>query len=161
MSTFWLSLSENQVGDETTTGSSWAFDDILNLYSTTTEPESETLPLKTIRLVDWNTDTLCQALVKKGSTPVKQKAFRDEELQNAWFSAAMAGRNILSEVKEVLDFPRDSLLDKEALLVDVDDEVREQLRSFVLAIASRYSTHAFHNFEVRFCENERFSILLF
>jgi hypothetical protein len=137
--------------DEEIAASSVIMGDSPSDFATNASSEASALPTKTIRLVDWNTDTLCRILElgRNDGQSQERTSLSPKELDNAWIRVASKGVDIMSEVKEDIDFPKFQSLVEAMDTVTVSDEVREQLRCYILAIASKYTNNAFHNFEVR------------
>jgi hypothetical protein len=114
--------------------------------------DEKKLPLKTIRLIDWISETLCRTLSRSTADKSRSRSSLSVgDLDSIWIQVASKQGAIMAEVKEVIDFPEFEQILGSDNAVPVTEVVRQQLRCYVLAIARKYANNAFHNFDVRLC----------
>lgn len=155
LSTWWL-RTETAIKHSSTMGSSddGSSDTNSNVDSTETErqyfdiPSRDAVNKKTLRMIDWNSEMLLQALKvvvasrqADGVTSPSRKEFASAEMS----AELMLGEEPpIKEVKDHLPFSKCGNFDVSN--VNLDAKVISQLKSFVAVIASMYRPHDFHNF---------------
>ena len=111
----------------------------------------ENLTDKVLRLVDWNVDVLCRMLheieARRVATGVKRDSAEEiSELEHEYLNKREV---VLTEVEEIIKLPEYSVetrrYDPEKVVIEF--QVTEELKRFVLGIASMYHLNPFHNFE--------------
>jgi class 3 adenylate cyclase len=106
---------------------------------------------RTERLIDWNTDILArlirQIVATRGAVSNKKKPALARSTSVRFKKDHIA----MDEVQEVIELPTfdpsvyRNTVDPES--IELDPQVMEELRDFVIAIGSSYLPNSFHNFE--------------
>ena len=143
--TYWLSPSALAMSDDSKRNAS-----ARNLMAF--ESEADRIP----RLVDWNVQLLKRVLNQMASQ--RSAVFSDRPLkEDAVDRQLRDGKLVIDEVEEVVKLPKyratRSRSFNNQLLVEVSDEVEEQLREYITAIAHSYKDNPFHN--CKFCYYQR------
>eukprot|EP00539_Tryblionella_compressa_P010393 CAMPEP_0178785130 /NCGR_PEP_ID=MMETSP0745-20121128/4619_1 /TAXON_ID=913974 /ORGANISM="Nitzschia punctata, Strain CCMP561" /LENGTH=1231 /DNA_ID=CAMNT_0020442817 /DNA_START=31 /DNA_END=3727 /DNA_ORIENTATION=+ len=121
--------------------------------SLTTEAPGDKISARVERLVNWNLDLLCRLLkeiiaCRKSNSRVSPESDMFLTALENEKSVANTG-NVITEVKEIIKLPAyhkgRQQLDPES--IELDPEVVQQLRAFIVSISSLYHDNPFHNFE--------------
>jgi hypothetical protein len=107
---------------------------------------------KVERLINWNLDLLTRLLKeiiasRKSIRPVADSDALLSALENHR-KTRPDQRNVISEVKEIIELPgyrKCKHVDPES--IELEPEVVEQLRKFIVCVAELYHENPFHNFE--------------
>ena len=135
--TYWLSTSALAMSDESKRNSSAR--DLM-----ASESEADRIP----RLVDWNVQILKRVLNQMASQ--RSAALSSKPLNEDTVDRQLRdGKLVIDEVEEVVKLPKYSITRSRSfnnqILVEVSDEVEEQLREYITAIAHSYKGNPFHN----------------
>lgn len=106
------------------------------------------------RLIEWNVDVLLgllkQVVYRRVSSPEEISTFDGRDL--ALRDKLNNGSTVVEEVKEIIPMPafdpmiaRHPFVDVE--FITLEDEVEDQLRTYIATIASMYRDNPFHNYE--------------
>jgi 3'5'-cyclic nucleotide phosphodiesterase len=107
---------------------------------------------KTIRLIQWNEDVLLrllkQIVARRTAYPLSaSEAIKPNEGR---FMGVRDSLNANDDVKEIISLPRfkaSKVKVADPDTVELDQEVVNQLRQYLTAVAEMYRNHEFHNFE--------------
>lgn len=108
----------------------------------------------TKRLIDWNVDILLgllkQMAIRRATEPASTISFDGRDL--ALRDNLDNGKTVLDEVAEIITLPTfDPQLSGQSPpkvdQIEIDSQVKEQLRNYVTAIASMYRDNPFHSYE--------------
>jgi hypothetical protein len=108
---------------------------------------------KSDRLVDWNSEVMCQLLQKvianRVGTASLLKMKDNNDMANSLEKYTNSTTKPLDEVKECISFPHTKKMKSshDKTVVAVSSEVANQLREYVSCIAEMYNNSEFHNFE--------------
>ncbi|CAB9522084.1 Receptor-type guanylate cyclase gcy [Seminavis robusta] len=106
---------------------------------------------KTLRLVDWNVDILIKMLQEIEARRLSTDVALDpcERLSQLEEQYLCKTDMVLNEVREIIVLPeyKTELTSHEPKMVRFSFGIVEQLRQYILIIASNYHKNAFHNFE--------------
>eukprot|EP00980_Cylindrotheca_fusiformis_P011350 scaffold2626_cov159-Cylindrotheca_fusiformis.AAC.1 len=105
---------------------------------------------KTERLVEWNVEvlsSLLEQIVGSRDGIIKQIT----TLSDAEKSIGTGGKTVLEEFTPIIQLKRFDVEELERrgrpMSVNIEDEVKSQLRSYIASISEMYPENAFHNFE--------------
>lgn len=154
MSTYWLHITEpGKRSNSVHSGSGISSSD--DPFNETERSVMDTVTLSTgkiSRLVDWNVDVLTRIL--KQVIAKNQIMHAPVEISlNApgWARDVSDGKTVLDEVKETIALPPFDTkmvhLQEEADQIELEPEIKTQLREFVMNVAAMYHDNPFHNFE--------------
>ena len=112
-------------------------------------------------MIEWNTETLkglLEAVVTSRGAPFDFAFQKEEEINQK----LRKGKMVFDEVAEVIRLPHydHSLPKRGDSKIKLDEEVVEQIRSYVSAIAKLYPDNPFHNFDHARYGNRRLTFLL-
>ncbi|GAX13385.1 3',5'-cyclic-nucleotide phosphodiesterase [Fistulifera solaris] len=123
------------------------------------EAEKDEVPMtadekKTQRLIDWNCDILLNLLKKivqkrsKKNLPVSLQRLMRNRIQQAEKHLGKGG-NVIEEIVEIIPMPEadNDHVEQDAKDVEIDPQVRDELRNLVTILSKMYHDNPFHCFE--------------
>ena len=108
---------------------------------------------KRVRLVDWNTDLLLAQIKEIVAARVGRDVPPDpfEEIRDLEMETLSGSGTVLAEVQDIIQLPCYVTSSKHVSgkSIELNEDVRSQLRDYVDTLCALYHENAFHNFEVR------------
>jgi class 3 adenylate cyclase len=109
---------------------------------------------KTQRLIDWNCDILLNLLKKivqkrsKKNLPISLQRLMRNRIQQAEKQLGQGG-NVIEEIVEIIPMPEadNEHVEQDAKDVEIDPQVRDELRNLVTILSKMYHDNPFHCFE--------------
>ena len=100
------------------------------------------------RLVEWNT-TIFEDLIKRLVAHRKSTGTHSEHNEKIYWTQLDDGKRVRDEVAQSIPLPSFQKVEKSCRpgSVDIDKIVRDELRALISAVAERYRSNPFHNFD--------------
>ena len=146
--TFWVTVSS----DQSVASAQETSNDIL-WKSVATSSDFPLLGERTLRLIEWNVEMLSRLLKEIGARRVgtKSRSKSSSGSSNIGFQSSEQGCTPLDEVREIISLPefnsKISANQVDPDRIDIPQNVTDQLRHLVSAIASLYNDNPFHSFD--------------